>query len=207
MKKFCCLCVSNAVRVCVQQHVVNNLLHISGALHATFFRDVFGVGGSAKSKPSDLSVMVVCFYKARSADNRARGPKRSLPDVCLAMIWLKVYVFTYEFSYKFIHLMTWQYTFIILNVYYVEMLRIFGRRQSWFGQAFPSSMPTSIREATKVKKEGGELSEHRCKLIIGPEATVCLGSWSFWLAVTSAVGMLSAMQVSPIMRWSRGCLH
>ncbi len=52
----------------------------------------------------------------------------------------------------------------------------------------------------RLRKEG---SEHRCKLIIGPEATVCLGSHStIWLAMTIAVGMTTAMQVLPIVRWN-----
>lgn len=38
--------------------------------------------------------------------------------------------------------------------------------------------PSVVMEVEMGKEKGGELSEHWYKLIIGPEATVCLGSHS-----------------------------
>lgn len=38
--------------------------------------------------------------------------------------------------------------------------------------------PSVVMEAETGKEKGGELSEDRCELIIGPKATVCLGSHS-----------------------------
>lgn len=56
----------------------------------------------------------------------------------------------------------------------------------------------TLMEAEVEKKTGGELSEYRCKLIISPEATMCtapIAHTELWLALTSAVGKMTGVQV------------